>query len=572
MRNIEESVGMRGTCPKIASVLRPSNEGGGQSLLCRAWNDQRGQVLPWVVVLMGLFLGMSALVIDIGHAMVVQHQLQESADAAALAAAETMPSSTYTTVGQTYSAGTSDKNIFKGLSISSGTATITPKCLTTVSNWGAACSSTTPNAVSVTQTATFPTFFAGIFGVKSVTVSATSTASGKGAVPLPYNVAIILDSTLSMVTYDSNCGATQMNCALQGVQQLLQNLSPSADHVALFTFPNVTTGTVSRDSNCATSINSSSFPYYQPLSSYISMLPNGSWASYSGDSTGWSGMANAVPYSFPAIPTNTSGYTVASGTGAPTYQVVGFSTNYRTSNTATSLNSSSALVKAAGGVSGCGGMLPSNFDGDYGTYYAGALYAAQAALLAEQANNPGSKNVMIILGDGNSTAPASNGSPDSNSPGMPSTSAQATQSLTSNSYTLPSSYLLATSNGSYPSWNGECGQAVDAATYAQNYSGSSTLIYTIAYGASTSSNSSNCASDVNAGNHQGISPCQTLQQMSTGWSSGTQTNFYSDYYAPGGDSGCQAADKNNQVTSLNSIFTAIWIDLTSVRLIPNNTY
>jgi hypothetical protein len=59
--------------------------------------------------------------------------------------------------------------------------------------------------------------------------------------------------------------------------------------------------------------------------------------------------------------------------------------------------------------------------------------------------------------------------------------------------------------------------------------------------------------------------------MSTGWTSGAKTYFYSDYYAPGGDSGCQAADKNNQVTSLNSIFEAIATDLTSVRLIPNNT-
>jgi hypothetical protein len=276
-----------------------------------------------------------------------------------------------------------------------------------------------------------------------------------------------------------------------------------------------------------------------------------------------------MPYTFPAIPTTTAGYTVGSGANAPTYQVVGFSNDFRTSNQATTLNTSSKLVKAAGGgTSGCGGMQPSNFDGDYGTYYAGALYAAQAALLAEQSKNPGSKNIMVILGDGDSNSPNSSSSPDSNSPGIPSTTAQATQSLTSSSYTYPASYLLATSNGTYPSWNGECGQAVDAAKYAATYSGNPTTIYTIAYGASSSSG---CSSDQSAGTHQGITPCQTLQQMSTGWTSGAKTYFYSDYYAPGGDSGCQAADKNNQVTSLNSIFEAIATDLTSVRLIPNNT-
>jgi hypothetical protein len=116
--------------------------------------------------------------------------------------------------------------------------------------------------------------------------------------------------------------------------------------------------------------------------------------------------------------------------------------------------------------------------------------------------------------------------------------------------------------------NGECSQAIDAAQYAATYSGNQTLVYTVAYGAQTSG----CNSDKSYGSHKGVSPCGTLEQMSTGWSSGVKSYFYSDYNAAGGDSGCQAADKNNQVTSLNQIFQAIATDLTSVRLIPNNTY
>jgi len=46
-------------------------------------------------------------------------------------------------------------------------------------------------------------------------------------------------------------------------------------------------------------------------------------------------------------PTTTAGYTVGSGANAPTYQVVGFSNDFRTSNQATTLNTSSKLVKAA---------------------------------------------------------------------------------------------------------------------------------------------------------------------------------------------------------------------------------
>jgi hypothetical protein len=346
-----------------------------------------------------------------------------------------------------------------------------------------------------------------------------------------------------------------------------------ACRLALFTFPNVTGGTVSIDSSCTTSIPSS----YTTGSGKSAVTTNynhsGTYGYYSmlADAA-YPGVPNAMPYTFPPIPTGTSGYTPPSGTWGPTYRVVDFSNDFRSSNTATSLNSSSLLVKAAGGASGCAGMQPSNFDGDYGTYYAGAIYAAQAALLAEQASNPGSKNVMVILGDGDSTAPSSSGSPYPSSASMPADASHATQSLNANSYTYPSSWSttpgFADNTGTYPSWNGECGQAIDAAQYAATYSGNQTLVYTVAYGAQTSG----CNSDKSYGSHKGASPCGTLEQMSTGWSSGVKSYFYSDYNAAGGDSGCQAADKNNQVTSLNQIFQAIATDLTSVRLIPNNTY
>lgn len=523
--------------------------------------DDSGQILPWVAVLVMMFVGFSALIVDIGHAMIVQRQLQVSADAAAIAAAETLPASNYQTIAQTYSAAAGGTNTYSELSV--GTPTVTGLCLTTLTGWGIPCSATSPNAVQVTQKATVNTFFAGVFGIRTMTLSATSTAAARGSIPLPYNVAIIVDSTLSMMQKDPNCNnATQMACALSGVQQLLKVLTPSVDNVALFTFPNVTVGTAAIDSSCPTSINSSSYPNVSPYG-YISMLPVGSWAWYSGNSHAWSGLPTAMPYTFPL--SNATTY-APTGSGTPTYQVVGFSSDFRVSDSATALNPNSKLVKASGGVSGCSGMLPPNFDGDYGTYYAGAIYAAQSALLAEQQANPGSQNVIILLGDGNSSAQSSSNAPDSASPGMPSTTAQATQSLTSSSYTYPGSWPLATSNGRYPSWIGECGQAVTAAQYAATYAGNPTRVYTIAYGASTSSDSNNCASDQGAGSYPGISPCTTMQKMASG-----PTYFYSDYYAPGGDSGCQASGAQQTISSLDSIFKAIATDLTSVRLIPNGT-
>lgn len=559
----------------------------------RLLRDERGQVLPWVAVVLLVVLISAALSIDLGYAMVVERQLQSSSDAAALAAAETMPNSNYSTVGTNYSGGTGDKNNYSGFTITG--KTVTPLCISSIKNL-APCSSSQPNAVSVTQTASMPTIFAALFGKPSLTLSATSTAATRGAIPLPYNVAIVVDSTLSMSASDTNCGnISQMQCALNGVQTLLNDLTPSVDHVALFTFPNVMSGSsagvvVSGTYNCTTA-----FPASSGSTTYSNIGSGMGYGSVIWTTTPyqapWSGVATAMPYSFPPVPSNTTGYTPPSGTDGPTYEVVGFSTDYRTSNTATSLNSSSNLVKAAGGVSSCGGVIPSNYDGNNGTYYAGALYAAQAALLKEQTLNTGSKNVMVVLGDGDSTAPDPTSeatwfpSVNNNMPGMPTSATQATTtyktstSLQSSVYTVPSGWSQASNSGNYPSYVGECGQAVDAAQYAATYSGNNTLVYTISYGALTTSQArsrsnpnGNCGTDVGGGNHPGITPCQTLQQMATvvtGYS--ISPYFYSDYNVPGGDSGCVANSANSGITSLNQIFTAIANSLTSVRLLPNVT-
>jgi hypothetical protein len=360
---------------------------------------------------------------------------------------------------------------------------------------------------------------------------------------MPYNIALIVDTTLSMNAQDSNCGATQMSCALNGVQQMLSAITPSKDPVSLFTFPNVTTDSALQDYSCTTSIPST-YPYkgktysstnYPPYGQIV-MLPN----------PPYSDNAVAFPYSFP--PVGATSY--APSVKGITYQIVPFLQDYRTSDTGP-LNMLSNLVTAAGGKSGCGGMTTSNYDGNYGTYYAGAIYAAQAALVAQQPNNPKSENVIIILGDGDSTAPANSS--------MPGNSTNATASYTDlTGYTLPSGYSYANSSGKYPSWEGECGQAVDAAAYA---TAQGTKVFSVAYGASTSG----CASDQspNSSLHPGISPCETMRQIAS-----LPKYYYSDYNATGGDTNCKSSQS---VTALNDIFTSIAANLQGARLIPNST-
>jgi hypothetical protein len=253
--------------------------------------------------------------------------------------------------------------------------------------------------------------------------------------------------------------------------------------------------------------------------------------------TPWSELPQAMAYSFPAagassyVPTQSNYATYPMTTGTATYQITNFLSDYRTSNSTKSLNPNSSLVQAAGAVIGCGSMAPPNYDGIFGTYYAGVLYAAQAALVAQKAVNPGSANVIILLSDGDATAPKTNG--NNTVMGSP-----------------------ATANGQYPSWVGECGQAVVAAKYATSQG---TLMYSVAYG----SEPTGCTSDQNAGSFPNITPCGTMSAMAS-----APQYFYSDYHQSAGNSTCVAGQP---VTSLSGIFTAIAADLSTARLIPNNT-
>ena len=51
------------------------------------WRDESGQVLVLVALAAAFLIGMAALVVDIGHGFVVRQELQNAADASALAGA-----------------------------------------------------------------------------------------------------------------------------------------------------------------------------------------------------------------------------------------------------------------------------------------------------------------------------------------------------------------------------------------------------------------------------------------------------------------------------------------------------
>jgi Flp pilus assembly protein TadG len=499
-------------------------------------HDERGQVLVMAVFTMMLFLGICAFAVDIGYGVLVKRQLQASADAAALAAAQHLGDGTWYSVALNYSSNPGSLNTYTAFTIN--TPSITARCSTTIAGppWDIPCDSTDPNVVTVQESATWRTFFAGIVGHPTLNVNVIAAAS-KGRRPKPYNIAIVLDTTNSMTAQDTYCGKsgrhylTQLQCAEQAVGIIMAGLDPSIDRVSLFTFPAMEQNSAANDSNCS------------------GQQPTGE------------------PYTFPSatatrmqtMPVNTAWDRNGNPTSSvqTTYQIAAFGNDYVNSYNpnGSPLNSSSTLTKAIQSTRSCPGIQVNTTQN---TYFASTIYAAQSALLAEQAANPGTENAMVFLSDGNANAI------DNSS----------FQDMATSSQTSPGPGVNNTSTGVYPNLQGECGQAVTAAKSA---SAAGTQVFTVAYGASTQSKSGGsagnqgyCSTDIGAGAYPNITPCQTMQQMSTGWPT-DKSNFYSDYYAPGGDAGCEASGPDATITSLSDIAAAIRQKMTKTGLIPPDT-
>ena len=451
--------------------------------------DESGQVLPMVAVMLVMLLGMAGLVVDVGHAYYCHRELQMASDAAALAGAGSLLGTTPQATAMAYSAvqgGQNQRANLDGVKMMSGYPKL--RCLTTLKNQGVACAApSNANAITVVQQATVPMYFAVLFGKTSMSISASATAAMRGAGTTPNNVMIVLDSTGSMNDFDSdsNCAGTRESCAQAGVRVLLNNLAPCGTGLA-------TCGPVT-DGNVANAVDKVALMTFPGVSS----------ATEAANDFNCGGRSPEIaPYSYPTL---------------PTYQIVNWSSDYRTSSSAKSLTSSSNLVVASGGANGCTGLRAI---GGEGTYYAGVIYAAQAALAA--ASSKGTQNIMIVLSDGDANA---------SSKAMPGAS---------------------TSTGTYPSTRNQCAQAVTA---AQAATAAGTRVYTIAYGA----NANGCFTDTS-----GITPCQTMQQMAS-----SAQYFYSDYTAAAGSGSCISASQ--PVSGLNQIFTQIAGDLTLARLIPDDT-
>lgn len=503
--------------------------------LIKILRNESGQVLPWMVLLSTLILGATGLTIDLGHAYVCYRQLQASTDAAALAGAYAMTISgaTPTSVKNEVSAFSSIQSTGANANGNLQNAAVQTAfdCVSggAVAMVNAGCTAFAApgvagdNVIQVTQQATVPTFFIGMLAFwsknppNSLRLSTVATAAMQSGPPQQVNVAMVVDTTASMASTDTdpNCGKTRIYCALAGVQTLLEGLTPCAagftgstctpyDRVSLFTFPSIETSQVSDDTNC-----SGTNPQIEP---YATPAPGSAWSTLSSATT--------------------------------TYQISDYSTNYSSTNGkggSMPSTSSSPVVAATTPTGKCGMNTP----GGAGTYYAGAIYEAQSSLIAQSTAHSNTKNVLIILSDGDASSGGGGNS----------------CKLPGGVCMLNSSGQPATNNGAtYPSLQDQCAQAVAAAQYAARQG---TAVYTVAYG----SPGSGCSTDkFNAKTNPAgtnITPCQTMQEMAS-----DPSYFYSDSTAAGGGA-CPAPAG---ALPLDAIFADLASSFSAARLIPNNMF
>jgi hypothetical protein len=196
----------------------------------------------------------------------------------------------------------------------------------------------------------------------------------------------------------------------------------------------------------------------------------------------------------------------------PDYLIVGLSNDYRTSNSATTLNPSSNLAKAVDGVPGCNGLAAV---GGFGTYYADVITAAQATLTTT--GRAGVQKVIVFLSDGDANATSAN-----------------------------------VGNSKAAS---QCHQGITA---AQTATAAGTWVFTAAYGSPTAATPSSCSTDTSSP----ISACTTMQTMAS-----TSAKFFAD--TVGGSSSCTS--NINASSDIIGIFTAIGGALTGPRLLLNST-
>jgi hypothetical protein len=210
-----------------------------------------GQALIIVVFAMVPMLLIAGLAIDVGFAYKQHRALQASADAAALAGAQELPSATTSqSVAKAY--GTKGKNVLSGAA--TVTENVSTKCLTSIPG----CSPV--NAITVEESASVPTFFARVVGIKSISLKAKATACSPCGTK-PVDIVLVLDRTYSMCQDSSgnDNGCSELTQAKTGLKTFLSYFDSSTAKIGLTVFPPAPS--VSQRCSDPANYSSSTYPY-----------------------------------------------------------------------------------------------------------------------------------------------------------------------------------------------------------------------------------------------------------------------------------------------------------------------
>lgn len=207
----------------------------------RKVSDESGQVLVLAAVLMVVLIAFAGFAIDVGHAYLVQRQLQAATDAAALAGALDLPNSAQAkATAANYGPEPGKRNPLR--SNDNATIDVQTKCVTAIVT-GCTPTNGQVNSISVKSTSVVKTVFAKVIGFDSFTVKATATACSPCSVK-PLDIMLVLDRTGSMCQKsngaDDHPACTDLANARQGMKTFLSLMNPAFHHVGLTVLPPAT--------------------------------------------------------------------------------------------------------------------------------------------------------------------------------------------------------------------------------------------------------------------------------------------------------------------------------------------
>jgi len=233
------------------------------------------------------------------------------------------------------------------------------------------------------------------------------------------------------------------------------------------------------------------------------------------------------------------------------------------------------------------------------TYYASAIYAAQAALTQEASLYPGSQNAIILLSDGQANTQWIYFPAGSQKPGAVNTSLASTlgtgqagyatttstplkTAIVAKSLSSPNGEVSGTISGVYPDFMDECQQAIVAGQYASsgtNAASMATRVIAIAYGSEQTgcgSGSTDAHNDVTTVTlpatanvpftASSLTPCMTMENIAS-----SLNYFYSDYLQSGSsvDTNCKGTVAGQtDISNLTQIAFSVATTFKSGKLLP----